>query len=147
MSGFPLTIPRRTFTTLSWLKHLLHVLFLKTYRKLVPFQIVKDGKTSHVINGYDPSKSNWLRYVNCARCENEQNLLAYQYHGEVYYRTYKEVDPGDELLVWYGDEYGEALGLLSLPERDEKTLQEDVEIPMDESDENGVEGEYVIICH
>ena len=49
--------------------------------------------------------------------------------------------------MWYRDKRGESLGLLSLPERDEETLQEDVEIPMDQGDDNEVEGEYVIICH
>lgn len=52
-----------------------------------------------------------MRYVNCSRCENEQNLVAYQYHGEIYYRVYKPVEPNAELLVWYGDEYAEQLGI------------------------------------
>ena len=28
---------------------------------------------------------------------------------------YKEIEAGGELLVWYGDEYGEALGIPILP--------------------------------
>nr|CAD7416800.1 unnamed protein product [Timema poppensis] len=52
-----------------------------------------------------------MRFVNCARYEEEQNLLAFQYKGEMYYRTYKKIPPHVELLVWYGDEYGKELGV------------------------------------
>ena len=56
--------------------------------------------------------SNWMRYVNCARSELEQNLVAYQYQGQIYYRTYKDIQPNTELLVWYGPEYGKELGII-----------------------------------
>ena len=55
--------------------------------------------------GLDP------RYVNCARDDEEQNLVAFQYHGQIFYRTCQVVRPGCELLVWYGDEYGQDLGI------------------------------------
>lgn len=29
--------------------------------------------------------------------------------GEMYYQVFKPVQPGTELLVWYGDSYGEFL--------------------------------------
>ena len=50
------------------------------------------------------------RYVNCARDDEEQNLVAFQYHGQIFYRTCRVVRPGCELLVWCGDEYGQELG-------------------------------------
>uniref|UniRef100_A0A4W2FSV2 Histone-lysine N-methyltransferase PRDM9 n=1 Tax=Bos indicus x Bos taurus TaxID=30522 RepID=A0A4W2FSV2_BOBOX len=50
-------------------------------------------------------------YVNCARDDEEQNLVALQYHGQIFYRTCQVVRPGCELLVWYGDEYGQDLGI------------------------------------
>ena len=52
-----------------------------------------------------------MRFVNCARNEDEQNLLAFQYHGEIYYRTFKNIYAGSELLVWYGDQYARELGI------------------------------------
>ena len=52
-----------------------------------------------------------MRFVNCARNEAEQNLISFQYHGDIYYRTIKHVTPGSELLVWYGEEYAKELGL------------------------------------
>ena len=51
------------------------------------------------------------RYVNCARDDEEQNLVAFQYHRQIFYRTCQDVRPGCELLVWYGDEYGQELGI------------------------------------
>uniref|UniRef100_H0WTT8 SET domain-containing protein n=1 Tax=Otolemur garnettii TaxID=30611 RepID=H0WTT8_OTOGA len=51
------------------------------------------------------------RYVNCARDDEEQNLVAFQYHRQIFYRTCQVIRPGCELLVWYGDEYGEELGI------------------------------------
>ena len=51
------------------------------------------------------------RYVNCARDDEEQNLVAFQYHRQIFYRTCRVVRPGCELLVWYGDEYGQELGI------------------------------------
>ncbi len=53
------------------------------------------------------------------RCEDEQNMVAYQHCGEIYYRTFKDVQPGQELLVWYGEEYADDLGINLLPRKSE----------------------------
>ena len=52
-----------------------------------------------------------MRFVNCPRNEEEQNLIALQQHGQIYYRAYKHIAPGQELLVWYGEEYGTKLSI------------------------------------
>ncbi|XP_053524570.1 histone-lysine N-methyltransferase PRDM9-like isoform X2 [Artibeus jamaicensis] len=62
------------------------------------------------VDGKDKSWANWMRFVNCARDDEEQNLVAFQYHGQIFYRTCRVVRPGRELLVWCGDEYGQELG-------------------------------------
>ena len=72
---------------------------------------MKDGKISCYIDGKDEKYSNWLRFINCSRTESEQNLVAFQFYGEIYYRVYKKIEPGKELLVWYGDEYAQELGI------------------------------------
>ncbi|OWK12112.1 hypothetical protein Celaphus_00003517 [Cervus elaphus hippelaphus] len=51
------------------------------------------------------------RYVNCAQDNEEQNLVAFQYHRQIFYRTCWVVKPGCELLVWYSNEYGQELGI------------------------------------
>ena len=72
---------------------------------------MKDGKFSHFLDGQDESRSNWMRFVNCSRCEDEQNLVAFQFREKIYYRTYKPIHPGKELLVWYGESYAKDLGI------------------------------------
>ncbi|XP_036902854.1 histone-lysine N-methyltransferase PRDM9-like [Sturnira hondurensis] len=62
------------------------------------------------VDGKDRSCANWMRYVNCARDDEEQNLVAFQYHRQIFYRTCRVIRPGCELLVWCGNEYGQELG-------------------------------------
>ena len=52
-----------------------------------------------------------MRFVNCSRVEQEQNMIALQFHGKIWYRTYKDVEVGVELLVWYGEQYAKELGI------------------------------------
>ncbi|XP_060761139.1 histone-lysine N-methyltransferase PRDM9-like isoform X1 [Neoarius graeffei] len=52
---------------------------------------------------------NWMRYVNCARNDEEQNLVAFQYRGGILYRCCRPINPGQELLVWYEEEYTKEL--------------------------------------
>ncbi|XP_043773774.1 histone-lysine N-methyltransferase PRDM9-like, partial [Cervus elaphus] len=75
------------------------------------WQIAKGKNCYEYVDGKDTSWANWMRYVNCARDDEEQNLVAFQYHGQIFYRTCQVVRPGCELLVWYGDEYGQDLGI------------------------------------
>ena len=72
---------------------------------------MKDGKIVSYIDGKDEWYGNWMRYVNCSRSNKEENLVSFQYHGEIYYRVYKDILPGTELLIWYGDEYAKELGI------------------------------------
>ena len=94
-----------------WPKHFFQLFFQIFDSSSFFFQIVKDGKVSYYVNGADVQHSNWMRYVNCSRTEDEQNLVAYQYRGEIFYRAYKDIQPGSELLVWYGPEYATHLGI------------------------------------
>ncbi|XP_069435439.1 histone-lysine N-methyltransferase PRDM9-like [Ovis canadensis] len=73
--------------------------------------ITKGRNCYEYVDGKDTSLANWMRYVNCARDDEEQNLVALQYQGQIFYRTCQVVRPGCELLVWYGDEYGQDLGI------------------------------------
>ncbi|XP_078389633.1 uncharacterized protein LOC144671553 [Cetorhinus maximus] len=75
------------------------------------WMISKGKQDFEYIDAKDESKSNWMRFVNCARKEEEQNLVAFQHCGRIYYRTCKPVPPRCELLVWYGDEYARELGI------------------------------------
>ncbi|XP_052235957.1 putative zinc finger protein 66 isoform X2 [Dreissena polymorpha] len=76
------------------------------------WQTLKEGKPSHFVDAQNKATSNWMRYVNCAMTEADQNLVAFQYKGGIYYCTLKQILPGEELLVWYGDEFARELGLI-----------------------------------
>ena len=52
-----------------------------------------------------------MRFIQCARHVKEQNLYAFQYCGNIFYRAFKEVPPGTELLVWYDEKYPQFLGI------------------------------------
>ncbi|XP_035660097.1 PR domain zinc finger protein 14-like [Branchiostoma floridae] len=74
------------------------------------WEIFQDGKLSHMIDGRGPT-GNWMAYVNCARYAQEQNLIAIQCEGQIYYEACKEIPQGAELLVWYGDCYLQFMGI------------------------------------
>ncbi|XP_066214071.1 histone-lysine N-methyltransferase PRDM7-like [Saccopteryx leptura] len=74
--------------------------------------LITKGRNCHeYVDGKDESLANWMRYVNCARNDEEQNLVAFQYHGQNSYQTFQVIKPDCELLVWYGDDYGQMLGI------------------------------------
>nr|CDS28688.2 histone lysine N methyltransferase PRDM9 [Hymenolepis microstoma] len=82
------------------------------------------GTKSHLVDAFHPVLSNWLRvglhmpkvnvqYVNCARHDEEQNLVTIQYRGKIYYRACQTIKPGYELLTYYGDKFAKELGIIS----------------------------------
>ncbi|XP_035883504.1 histone-lysine N-methyltransferase PRDM9-like [Phyllostomus discolor] len=80
-------------------------------RKDCVYQEITKGRNYYeYVDGKDKSWANWMRYVNCAQDDEEQNLVAFQYHRQIFYRTCRVIRPGCELLVWCGDEYGQELG-------------------------------------
>ncbi|MCI4383885.1 hypothetical protein PGIGA_G00031810 [Pangasianodon gigas] len=74
--------------------------------------IFKSGRTEQYIDARKEIYANWMRFVNCARSDTEQNLVAFQYQGGILYRCCRSVKAGDELLVWYEEEYAKYLGIL-----------------------------------
>ncbi|ELR54838.1 PR domain zinc finger protein 14 [Bos mutus] len=74
------------------------------------WEIFEDGQLSHFIDGKG-SAGNWMSYVNCARFPSEQNLVAVQCQGQIFYESCKEIYQNQELLVWYGDCYEKFLDI------------------------------------
>jgi hypothetical protein len=52
----------------------------------------------------NPKLGNWLRYLNDSR-DKRVNVEPYQYRQNIYYRTIKNINPGSELFISYGDDY------------------------------------------
>ncbi|MEQ2202461.1 hypothetical protein XENOCAPTIV_001123 [Xenoophorus captivus] len=72
--------------------------------------VFENGRLSHFVDGRGTS-GNWMSLVKCARFPEEQNLIAVQVQGQIFYEACKEITPGQELLVWYGDCYTQFLGI------------------------------------
>jgi hypothetical protein len=75
------------------------------------------------IDGNDDAEANWLKYVNCSRTAKEQNMYAFDFKGAIYYLTIRQVLPGTELLVYYGDAYANTLNIDVKPNPDKYDQQ------------------------
>ncbi|XP_066500724.1 putative histone-lysine N-methyltransferase PRDM6 isoform X2 [Hoplias malabaricus] len=71
----------------------------------------QEGTLQHFIDGNEPSKSSWMRYIRCARHCGEQNMTVVQYRSCIFYRACMDIPRGTELLVWYNDSYTSFFGI------------------------------------
>ncbi|XP_026766406.3 histone-lysine N-methyltransferase PRDM9 isoform X2 [Pangasianodon hypophthalmus] len=71
--------------------------------------IYKSRQCEEYIDAKRDTHANWMRYVNCSTNGEENNLVAFQYQGGILYRSCKPIKPGQELLVWYEEEYAKHL--------------------------------------
>ncbi|KAH7933366.1 hypothetical protein HPB49_012002 [Dermacentor silvarum] len=82
-----------------------------------------------LVDGRPLDRSNWMRYVNCAPEQSQQNLAAFVRQGAVYYRTCKVVNAAEELLVWYGDDFARQLGLIGNAGAQDQAAEVEVAAP------------------
>eukprot|EP00918_Siedleckia_nematoides_P054875 GHVU01119820.1.p1 GENE.GHVU01119820.1~~GHVU01119820.1.p1 ORF type:complete len:217 (+),score=21.81 GHVU01119820.1:113-763(+) len=75
------------------------------------WQIHRDGERFYFVDANYLETSNWVRFINCARHNKEENVLMVECYGRPFYKISKPVKPGDELLVYYGRGYGEDLNI------------------------------------
>ncbi|XP_020389386.1 PR domain zinc finger protein 1a [Rhincodon typus] len=73
------------------------------------WRVYSNGNLHHFVDGFDESKSNWMRYVNPAHWKQEQCLAACQNGMDIYFYTVKPIPANEELLVWYSSEFAERL--------------------------------------
>ncbi|XP_055996349.1 uncharacterized protein LOC125646601 [Ostrea edulis] len=87
--------------------------------KIVPAATVKDGSYAWIINiqkedykvdAADPSYSNWVRYVNSPRTDEEENVLPVRCKSKMFYVVPRDIAPNTELMVSYGHGYDRRLG-------------------------------------
>nr|XP_018901481.1 PREDICTED: probable histone-lysine N-methyltransferase PRDM7 [Bemisia tabaci] len=71
------------------------------------WEIKKERKPIGFVDAQDIATSNWMRFVNCARSTYEQNLVAHQYKGKIYYRAFDDIPSNRELFVYYGSQFAE----------------------------------------
>ncbi|XP_076141349.1 zinc finger protein 488 [Alosa pseudoharengus] len=58
-----------------------------------------------------PLALSWLRLVQAARNRVEQNTEVFLKAGQLFFRTLRHVQEGEELMVWYNEELAHLLGL------------------------------------
>ncbi|XP_022781738.1 putative histone-lysine N-methyltransferase PRDM6 [Stylophora pistillata] len=69
------------------------------------WEVYDNGKLAFFLDGSDTDTSSWMRFIRCARHKEEQNMFAFQHNKSIFYRAFREIPSGTELLVWYDDKY------------------------------------------
>uniref|UniRef100_A0A3B3B496 PR domain zinc finger protein 10 n=1 Tax=Oryzias melastigma TaxID=30732 RepID=A0A3B3B496_ORYME len=96
--------------------------------KLCKLDAEKDTQTSDDLwfDLSDEDSCNWMMFVRPARNHLEQNLVAYQYGSELFYTTIKNIQPKQELKVWYAASYAEFVNqkIHDVTEEEIKVLRE-----------------------
>lgn len=69
---------------------------------------------------------NWMMFVRPAQNHLEQNLVAYQYGSDIFYASIKNIQPKQELKVWYAASYAEFVNqkVHDVTEEERKVLRE-----------------------
>lgn len=80
------------------------------------WKVFQHGKVKHYIDVKNEDVSNWMMYVKRARKLEEQNLSAHQINGKVYFTSRRDIQVGEELLLWYNKEYAKLCGATLIPE-------------------------------
>lgn len=70
----------------------------------------EDGELAFYIDG-QREPQNWMKLINCARNSIEQNLALVQDGKQLFYESCRDIIPGEELLVWYGNSYNMFMGI------------------------------------
>ena len=70
----------------------------------------EDGSLAYYIDGLAESE-NWMKFINCARNNEEQNLTLIQDGEQLFYESSREILYGEEMLVWYGNRYHMFMGI------------------------------------
>jgi len=76
----------------------------KTNNKDYMFRVSMGGRKHHYIDAKE-SLSCTVRYINHHTTAREPNVYAYQYRQRIFFRLLKDVVPGEEITVSYGNRY------------------------------------------
>jgi len=77
------------------------------------------------IDAKEPHLSNWMRSVNSSMVKKKRNCNAYRYKGDIYYKAIRLIRKWEEILVWYGREYADEMGLPRPEDEDDDDEEEE----------------------
>ncbi len=66
------------------------------------FEVRKNGKVQWILDGELELFSSFIRFVNAANWEHEQNCYFVQRQNRIFLIARCDILPGQELLAWYG---------------------------------------------
>ncbi|XP_023930001.1 PR domain zinc finger protein 10 [Lingula anatina] len=78
--------------------------------KEFPLQLIKADSQEMYFNTSDENKCNWMMFVRAAQNFKEQNCVVYQHGEDIFFSVTREIEPREELKVWYAAHYAEKLG-------------------------------------
>jgi uncharacterized protein len=79
--------------------------YVKLENKTYGFQVSKNGKPIHFING---NRKLWPSLINGAKTKKQMqmvNVFAYQYRKKIFIKSLCTIKPGEELILNYGKSY------------------------------------------
>ncbi|XP_014665325.1 PREDICTED: PR domain zinc finger protein 16-like isoform X2 [Priapulus caudatus] len=86
--------------------------------------IETDGKVKGWIDATEPGTGNWMKFVRSAKAVEEQNVMAVQVESQVYYKAIKDIEAGEEMLLYERDAVYPESELENLPvDEDEKSYE------------------------
>nr|XP_054760179.1 oocyte zinc finger protein XlCOF6-like [Lytechinus pictus] len=71
------------------------------------WEVCVSGQVFFYLDGHNT----WMSQVRCAQSEEEQNIEAYQFYGEIYFKSTRVIEAGSELKVFYSPEYAKRVGV------------------------------------
>jgi SET domain-containing protein len=90
------------------------ILDITEYEKLKDksyvFEVYKKYRGKYCLFYIDAKHGNLLKYVNGAHCGEQKkrvNIESYQYAERIFFKAIRDLTPGEELLIDYGDNYWE----------------------------------------
>ncbi|XP_067936469.1 PR domain zinc finger protein 5-like [Watersipora subatra] len=81
------------------------------------FKIFGANGTFTYVDTLSEDSSNWMRFVQPAQTAAEQNLVAYQHNGHIYFSSKCMIAAGSELKVGFSSSYARLMGVLTLSEQ------------------------------
>lgn len=80
------------------------------------FKILAEDSNVELYDTTDEEHCNWMIFVRPAKSIREQNLIAYQEEGQIYFVSLKPIAANTELKVWYSREYARSINKGMLPQ-------------------------------